>query len=295
MKIDANILRQLDAFSLRTRKAVLGLRQGSHRSQRRGHGVEFAEYRNYELGDNPRYIDWNLFARSDKLYIKRYLEEENVSLFIVLDASPSLTHPALRAKWEAATALTALSSYIALASQDPVVLSILGGATTSSFWGGRAFHSVKSFLQKTTDQLAEAPRNIDLANEARRAATRMTFPGICLFISDFLYPLETTAKILSAFRARNMELHAVQILGDSDMEPSPGSEGSTLLDSETGEIAAVSLDADARAQYTELLSRHNRAIRDYCLSHQVQFTAGRASTSPIDAGLEILTRMCLFV
>ena len=146
MALDAHTLKLLDTFALKTRRSFYGARQGSHRSQRRGHGVEFAEYRSYELGDNPRYIDWNLYARSDKIYVKRYLEEETVSVFMVLDGSRSLTHPALQKKWHAAAHLATCASYIALASHDPVTISVLGGRQSPQFWGARSFAPLADFL-----------------------------------------------------------------------------------------------------------------------------------------------------
>jgi uncharacterized protein (DUF58 family) len=296
MLIDADTLRILNAFALRTRRSFFGMRQGAHRSPRRGHGVEFAEYRKYEIGDNPRYIDWNLFARSDKLYIRRYLQEESVSLFIIIDGSRSLTHPALRSKWDLATLLAAFTSYIALSAQDPVTISVLGGAHSSIFWGGKAFNSVKNFLQQSTDSLVhDSPLTIDVVEASRRLATRVQFPGVCVFISDFLYPLDTVAEALGAFRARNMEVHAIQLLGRSDIEPDPGSPGATLTDSETGEQLGLSLDPESRARYTELLQQHIDAVRNHCLSRQIKFVSMEVREPLTECGIETLTNMSLFL
>ena len=218
MQLSQDTIRLLNAFAMRTRRSFYGIRQGSHRSQRRGHGVEFSDFRNYELGDNPRYIDWNLFARSDKLLVKRYLEEENVALYIVIDGSRSMTHPSLQEKWDLACHIAAFASYIGLASQDPVTISILGGPHSPRFWSGRSFGPLTSFLREATETLVSPDaQELRLPEEARRAATRVSFPGICLVISDFLCPLEDVAATLAAFRARNMEVHAVQVLGESDL------------------------------------------------------------------------------
>lgn len=126
MTLSPESLRILQALSIRTKRSFYGTRYGSHRSLRRGHGIEFAEYRTYEAGDNPRSIDWNLYGRSDKLYSKRYLEEENVVVYLVIDGSHSIMHPALREKWECVQCIALATSFVALASHDTVVLSILG-------------------------------------------------------------------------------------------------------------------------------------------------------------------------
>jgi len=298
MQLSPETLRLLSAFALRTRRSFFGIRQGSHRSQRRGHGMEFAEFRNYELGDNPRYIDWNLFARSDKLLVKRYLEEENVALYVVLDGSRSMTHPSLREKWDLASHIAAFASFIALANKDPVTISVLGGPHSPRFWSGRAFSPLTSFLSGATSKLVNPEAQaLDLPEEARRAATRVTFPGICLLVSDFLYPLDQVISVLGAFRARNMELHAVQVLGPSDRLLGGGAaaSGITVADSETGEVRGLSLDAESRATYEELLLEHTDRIREHCRAHNVQFTSVVAEGPPADAGIRTITQMGLFV
>lgn len=296
MKLDSRTLQLLDAFALRTRRAFYGARQGSHRSQRRGHGVEFAEYRSYEIGDNPRAIDWNLYARSDKVYVKRYLEEETVTIFIVLDGSRSLTHPALKEKWESAAHLAMCASYIGLASHDPVSISILGGPQSPVFWGPKSFGSLTTFLTEATTMLVEgAPSERSIVENARLAATRVRFPGICLFISDFLYPLEDVAAMLSPFRARNMEIHAIQLLGLTDIDPAPESDGATLVDSETGRELGLSLDPESRTRYHEALSQHTSAIREHCLGAHIEFVSARVNEPLSEHSLEILRSMGLFV
>jgi len=296
MALDAHTLRLLDTFALRTRRSFYGARQGTHRSQRRGHGVEFAEYRSYELGDNPRYIDWNLYARSDKIYVKRYLEEETVSVFMVLDGSRSLTHPALQSKWHAAAHFATCASYVALASHDPVTISVLGGRQSPQFWGPRAFAPLSDFLDaEGTSLITNEPKKIDLIESARIAATRVKFPGICVVVSDFLYPLQDVVTMLASFRARNMEIHAVQILGARDLDPAPGSDGGALVDSETGEEIGLSLDPSSRALYAERLAAHTEAVRSHCLSAQIQFHQAIAQEPLAENSVSILSTMGLFV
>ena len=151
------------------------------------------------------------------------------------------------------------------------------------------------FLDATAASLPEVPRNINVVSEARRIASRMTFPGICVMISDFLYPTAEVAALLSAFRSRNMEVHAVQVLGPLDIEPGKGTVGATLVDSETGESLPVSLDSESRNVYQARLQSHNKQVREHCLSSQVQFTS-TIIEEPISACcIETLNNMALFV
>ena len=294
--IEPHILRTLDALSLRTRRAVQGLRQGTHRSVRRGHGVEFAEYRQYELGDNPRYIDWNLYGRSDKVYIKRYLEEENVSVFVVIDGSNSLVHPELRVKWDFAKTLASYIGYIALSAQDPVTIASLGYGSSPAFLGGRAFNRIPLFLNSLESKFLRDAKPLSLSTEARRLASRMNFPGICILISDFLYPPTEVAEILSAFRARNMEVHAVQVLSPLDIDPSKATGGeATLTDSETGEELPLALDARSISTYQKRMLAHVSSVRSHCLAHQVQFTSQVAEQPLSETCIKALREMSLFV
>jgi uncharacterized protein (DUF58 family) len=296
MMIDPATMRLLDALVLRTRRSFFGLRQGVHRSPRRGHGIEFAEYRAYEIGDNPRAIDWNLYARSDKLYIKRYLEEETVSLFVILDGSSSLTHPELRQKWELATHIAAFAAYVALASQDPVTISILGGPRSPTFWGARAFASVVRFLTEASTQLVQAePREIDMGHAGREAALRVSFPGVCLVLSDFLYPLAEVAQLFSDLRSRSMEIHAVQVLSESDREVVASASSAALIDSETGAELGVALDAAARTHYAALLTQHCNQVHQHCLDQGVSFTTTTVREPIAECGIETLAGMGLFV
>jgi hypothetical protein len=303
MQLSTQALRLLDSFALRAKRSFYGMRQGAHRSQRRGHGVEFAEYRQYEVGDNPRSIDWNLYSRSDKLYCKRYLEEENVAVYIIIDGSRSLTNRTLRAKWDTAAYIASGVGYIALATQDPVMISVLGGAYSPRYWGGRAYGALGSFIQVATeDVVSETTQDIDLVRAAKQAAARVRFPGICVLISDFLYPREILQSVLAPFRARNMEIHAVQVLGPWDLSLSSRQGGMVLLDSETGGVRGVEITASTKAQYSHAVREHNSLVRSDCLAAQVSYTQAVVSESVLtdqagieQCALEAIGRMGLFV
>jgi uncharacterized protein (DUF58 family) len=273
MQLSPQALHLLDSFALRAKRSFYGMRQGAHRSQRRGHGVEFAEYRQYEVGDNPRAIDWNLYSRSDKLYCKRYLEEENVAVYILIDGSRSLTHTAIRSKWDTAVAIASCIGYVALATQDPVMISVLGGPHSPRYWGGRAFAPLSRFLSAATDTIvSEQTVDIDLVRMAKQAAARVRFPGICVFISDLLYPREILQQVLAPLRARNMEIHVVQVLGPKDLSLIGSQGGAVLIDSETGGVRGVEVTKATEAQYAKVLREHNTAVRSDCLSAQVSYT-----------------------
>src|ERR1700730_2543532 len=116
-----------EQLRIKTRREYAGLGKGSHLSPRRGSSLEFSDFRHYSLGDDFRYIDWGLFARTDKLYIKLFKEEEDLLTYIFLDASASMAFPARDRKFEAAVATALAVAYVALASGDRVMIRVLAG------------------------------------------------------------------------------------------------------------------------------------------------------------------------
>lgn len=298
MTLSPQSLRVLQALSIRTKRSFYGTRYGSHRSLRRGHGIEFAEYRNYEVGDNPRTIDWNLYGRSDKLYSKRFLEEENVVVYLVIDGSGSIMHPALREKWECAQCIALATSFVALASHDTVMLSILGGKTSQKFSGARSYHQIQAFLSSQEKSEYQATRGqVDLERQVQTLAARLSFPGICIFISDFLYPPEVLHGMLSNLRARNLEIHCVQVLGAIDSSPFGRGDGGACIDSETGELRGVAGSTQALERYSQLLNEHNEAVRSLCLSQGVTLVQASLDekTDVEEVALNAVTAMGIFV
>ncbi|MGC1400688.1 MAG: DUF58 domain-containing protein, partial [Candidatus Binatus sp.] len=145
-------LARLEKLRIRTRQRYAGLGRGMHLSPKRGSSLEFNDYRHYSPGDDFRYIDWGLYGRSDKLYIKLFQEEEDLLTYIFVDASASMGFPAGDRKFESAM-LTALAlAYVALASGDRVMLRVLGGKGAKvdpSFVNGR--HRIVELARRLAD------------------------------------------------------------------------------------------------------------------------------------------------
>ena len=133
-------LSQLETFRLRTRKEFLGSHPGSYSAPRRGTSLEFADYRKYSLGDDLRYVDWGIYARTDRLYIKLFHEEVDLFAYIFIDASASMAFPTVEEKFLPASHIAVALSYVVLANQDHVKLHLLQGSSgdkASPFYRGR--------------------------------------------------------------------------------------------------------------------------------------------------------------
>src|SRR5229473_2549680 len=123
-----DFLARLEHLRIKTRREFEGLGKGTHLSPRRGSSLEFSDFRHYALGDDFRFIDWGLYGRTDKLYIKLFKEEEDLLTYIFLDASASMGLPEADRKFPMAVATALAVAYVALASGDRVMVRVLGGA-----------------------------------------------------------------------------------------------------------------------------------------------------------------------
>ncbi|HMO02141.1 MAG TPA: DUF58 domain-containing protein [Oligoflexia bacterium] len=260
--LTAEYLRRLESVQLTTKRRILGQREGGHRSLKRGHGLEFADYRKYQPGDNLRHIDWNLFGRSDRLYIKEYTEEHELTVLILLDGSGSMRIEANQTpKWNYARDLALSLSYITLAQGDLLRFSV-----------PNHFHSPKisslgkfNYLLNSLNQIENKSLNNDYQLDAycasaNRAIAEIRFPGIAFYISDFLMPTSDVLNTISKLAAKNLEIVAIQILGELDIRPLPPSLLSAkAVDSENNEEFEISLDDLGLEEYTEILAKHLKA------------------------------------
>lgn len=259
-------LRQLELLRMKARRSFLGSRQGSHVSPKRGHGMVFSDYRKYEPGDNPRGIDWGVYARTDRLYVKQFHEEQALTVLIILDTSASMLTPPEDGKWQRATELALALAYIALVQQDNVLVAALGCGLSPNYYGARAIHNMNSTLAKV-----ETGRDIDVFREMQHAASQIRFPGVAIFISDFIMELDQIDKMLGVLRAKNLDITAIQVLGPNDITPLERDEHVIAVDSETGEESELSLDEALRHEYGVMLSQHNEALRHLLVKAGISF------------------------
>jgi len=257
-------LHQLELLKIRSRRSFLGTRQGGHLSLKRGHGIEFSDYRKYELGDNPRHIDWGVYGRSDRLYVKRFQEEQALSVLIITDASASMNTPPSSAKWAMARDLSLALSYIVLMQQDSVSLCIPGSLHTPPAHGVKLIHHLGSKISEIT------PGPVDnFEEEIQKSLAKIRFPGVAIFISDFLLPLQDIFKVINLLRAKNLDVSTIQVLSPEDLHPLEDTNSAIAVDSESGEEVQLDLDRLSREEYKHLLDTHNRRLREFLADSRI--------------------------
>ncbi|NLF24696.1 MAG: DUF58 domain-containing protein [Deltaproteobacteria bacterium] len=253
-------------MKLRSRRAFLGTRQGGHASLKRGHGMEFSDYRNYEPGDDPRHIDWSVYARSERLYLKLFQEEQDLSVMIILDSSASMVTPATDGKWERARDIALSLAYIALIQQDRVSVSVPGYLHTPFFSGAGGIHNLSGMLQKLSISGV-----VDFERGVQQAISRIRFPGVAVFISDFLMPFEELERLFNLLRAKNLDISAIQVLGPNDLNPLEGEEQVVAIDSENGDQVQLQLTPEVREDYSYLLQEHNQHLCEFLHQSRISY------------------------
>jgi uncharacterized protein (DUF58 family) len=264
-------LGQLETLRLRTRKEFLGGHSGSYASPRRGTSLEFADYRRYAPGDDLRYLDWGIYARSDRLYIKLFREEVDLFAYIFIDASASMGFPSVREKFLPASHVAAALSYVVLANHDHVKIHLLGepaASIASPFFRGR--RRMVDCVQFTAAATPAGP--MDMAASLAHHLQKLRRPGKAILISDFLMPAPSYQQGLNLLRAFNLDIAVVQVLTRQEVEPPFAFGGVNLIDSETNAEIKLQWDDRARQNYQAKLAHHNSEIRSFCHQSGIHYS-----------------------
>ncbi len=259
-------LKKLDALSLQARKAFTGASKGEKRSTKRGSSVEFADFRQYNAGDDIRRIDWNAYARFDKLYLKMFMEEEDLDLSLFIDASASMQFgepPKLRAASQIAGAL----GYVGLANFDRVSASFFGEKLRSQMPPARGKGAVPQLFRFLDTQ--EAVGKADFSLVCKRAALQAKRSGIAVVISDFLFQdgYESGLKTLAA---RGFETTVIQLLSREELEPSMIGDFK-LVDVEDKSIREISISSSLLRAYKKNLDDYTSNLRKFCLKFGMNY------------------------
>jgi uncharacterized protein (DUF58 family) len=266
----AEFLSQLEALRLRTRKEFLGSHSGSYSSPRRGTSLEFSDYRRYVPGDDLRYIDWGIYARSDRLFIKVFRQEVDLFAYIFVDASASMVFPSREEKFLPASYVALALSYVVLANHDHVKLHLLqsGSVRASPFYRGR--RRMRDCVDFATSAVPAG--SLDLASSLSDHLQRLRRPGKAIIISDFLMPAASYQQGFNLLRAFNLDIVAIQVLARAEVDPRFPSGNLALIDSESRNEIKHQWSAGARRDYQNKLAHHNLEIRSFCHQSGIHYS-----------------------
>ncbi len=266
--LDPATLAGMGSLALMARSAVEGFLSGMHRSLFHGFGTEFLQYRNYSPGEDLKYVDWKVLARSDKLYTKVYQEETNMNCYVLLDASASMDYQGERApcsKLHYARIAAACIAYLAQRQGDNLGLFAYGGEMREALEPGHRSGQFERFLQG----LIRAQPEGAAAHEAMLSSlsTQLRQRGLVVYLSDMLEAEDTLPQALAKFRFRHCDVLAIQVL-DPDELDLPQQTVTRFLDSETDSEITTWPEA-ARERYRTGMSAFLEKLDDGFAKAQV--------------------------
>ncbi|MCA9952221.1 MAG: DUF58 domain-containing protein [Anaerolineales bacterium] len=266
---DETTLRKLENLTLIADQVRVGVMKGNRRSSKRGSAIDFADYRDYAQGDDLRRLDWNVYARLERPFIKLFEAEEDLTVHLLVDSSASMDWPpeSNDNKLHHALQLTGALGHIALATGDRVTVTLLNSQHERS-WGPfrhqqNSLHLFRFLESATPGGLTDI--NLSLKNYALRARR----PGLLLLFSDLLTQ-NGYKEGLNALQARGYEIGIIHIL--SPAETNPDMHGDLkLIDVESGLDAEITLDASTHAQYRANLANWQNEISQFCHKRSIHF------------------------
>jgi uncharacterized protein (DUF58 family) len=276
--IEPDLMKMLERLSIVSRKLFPGAMKGKRRSIRRGSSVEFADYRDYQPGDDFRFIDWNIYARLNKLFLKTFVEEENIYIHILLDISQSMNF-GIPSKLEYGKKIATALGYIGLVDLDMVMMTVFAESLNGlrPMRGKDQIFKILGFLESTAISTEmEKPASSLMDSCLKRYAIRTPYRGVAIIISDFLVPQNVYENALKTLLYKDFDVRVIQILSNEELQPSLSGE-LKLQDSESGEVKEVTITDRLMAGYQKRLTAFCRNLEEFCTMNNIVYL--RASTS----------------
>jgi uncharacterized protein (DUF58 family) len=280
----SDFLKKLEYLSLISKRVFRGSIMAQRRTMQMGGGIEFADHRDYYPGDDFRYLDWNLFARHEQLLLKRFQEEEDLHVYLLLDCSRSMGfgNPP---KFDFARQVTAALAYIALADLDRIAVVAFANDIVADYPLTRGKGRILSLL-KFLENLQPQGEDTDLGRVATGFVHRDQRRGLAIVVSD-LYDANGFQRGLDLLRHRKYEPHVVQIFDRRESDPVGMLGDLEMLDIETGAGRKVTVTEKNLRQYKKLFEEFQQKIQGYCNTYGLGCT--RTSTEiPFD---ELILKM----
>jgi len=269
MIFDEPTLHKLRQLTLTSSQVRAGMLKGERRSTKRGASIEFADYRNYSSGDDLRRLDWNVYARLERPFIKLLEEEEDLAVHILLDTSRSMDWgEGEQHKLTYAIRLSAALGVIALSKGDRLTISALNnGKVVRVFNPARGAQQIPRLLNFLENLSGSG--YTDLVESLRRYGLESQRPGLAFLISDMLSPTGHLEG-LKQMQGQGYELTLLHLLAPDELDP-PLAGDLRLVDIETGKAQDVSLDAGLRDLYRQTLQRWQQDIQSECWKRGVKY------------------------
>jgi uncharacterized protein (DUF58 family) len=285
LEFDGEFLRKLEVLNVVARKILAGSLRADRQSPRRGTSAEFADHRSYTEGDDFRHVDWHLFGRLEELFIKRYREEENLHLTVLVDASTSMDSGDVH-KLNYALQLTAALAYIGMANLDSVNVVPFGERLDDGLWklkGRGKIFQLFDFLKAI-----EPKPSTDLALSLREFVKREPRRGVVIVVSDF-YDLDGIQPGLKVLKYPRHDLYVLHVVDAAEEKPDVRGD-LRLVDSERGGFKEINVTDALLVKYKQAFDNLASNVESFCIRNEMGYTRARTSVPFDELVLRILRR-----
>ena len=291
---DGKFLKKLDSLCLECKKTYGGVRKGNYEAaNKKGTSIEFADYQEYMPGDDFRYIDWNIYGRLNKLLIKTFKEEEELSVHILFDVSRSMLYPEEDKKFDYAKDLVIALSYIALSSKNSVRLATM--VNTDKISQNRTpFFQQKENIFVIADFLKNViPRGeLDFVDYISKYIYEVKGRrGTVVVISDFMMKPEVYTKGFNYLRFKNFDIKVIQILGETELDPFGKGNKNQVVDVETNKKMNINFSEANRKKYKAAMEEHNQRLARFCRISRIVYSLAKTNIKFEDFILRELPRI----
>lgn len=264
--LSSEFLTQLDRLALVSRRAFRGRARGERKSQRKGMSVEFADYRQYGVGDDLRYVDWNIYGRLDRLYLKLFVDEEDLCLHLLLDGSNSMSFGE-PSKLRYAARLAAALGFVGLVNLERVGVAVVRDRMAEGWSPKRGRGQFLSLLDFAGRLRAGGPTG--LSEGLAAYALRSREAGVAVLISDLLDPAGYE-RGLKALLERRFDVHVIHVLAPEEVDPILAGD-LRLTDAETGEVRDLTMDGEAMGDYRQRLGEFLARAESFCRANEIAY------------------------
>ncbi len=286
--LDPKFMARLDSLDVMSRKILQGKLHGERRTKRRGQSVEFADHRPYVAGDDLRFVDWNIYGRLEQLFLKLFMEEQDITVHIVADLSSSMNFgepsKALFIK-----KMTAALGYVSLVNNNRVTISFFADGIEGQLANMRG----RNYLHQMADYLisAESDGLSHFEKSCKQLVSGRIGSGITIVLSDFLFK-EGYDSGLRRLIGQNYDLYVIQVLSPKELSPDITGE-LKLIDSEDADIAEITVSGALLKYYKKTLNAYCNELKDFCTRRGAAYVLTKSSDSVETLVLNYLRRIQL--
>jgi uncharacterized protein (DUF58 family) len=281
VSMDTEFFKELDRFALLVKKRVSTAYTGGRKSLRFGHGISPVGYREYRKGDDFKLVDWKVYARTEKLYIKEHEEERSIVVHVLLDASASMAYDD---KFQYASRVAAGFGYLATLENEKYAISLF----CNRLYPGEPRRGRRYLFQSIEDLDGIRPRgetDLKLVSDQFELLVRST--SLVVVISDFIG--DTEKVISSIYRLGGHDLVMIQVLAPEEIELAFRGDVK-FVDMETRQPLVTRVTEEERREYQKKLEEHNSKIQEACRNVGADFFSFRTDRDVFDAFSEMISR-----